>query len=296
MKLSTITQAAWSPQRVVVFGDAKTGKTELVGKLAEEFHLWFFDLENGSVVLRKLPAAWQENIELFKIPDTRTYPIAIETMRKVTTGHQLLICRLHGKVNCPLIPCKGHSEESPQADKICLRDFGSKDVLIMDSGTQLGNSAINAIIRLQEEDYKPGWEDYRKQGTLLDGVLSAFQQAWYHVCMICHTTQARMEDESKTKLVPVCGTDNFSRNVAKYFDHVVYCEIGTGTHKFGSKTTYRPQILTGSRTDQTIESMAIASLLPFFRGEIFKPAEAKTAADLALAAAKVSSLQGIKKS
>lgn len=291
MKLSTIDVAAWSPQRVLVFGDSKTGKTTLAAELAKHFNLWWFDLENGMKPLLKLPAEAQARVELYKIPDTRSYPIAIETMLKVVTGAPVKICHLHGKVQCGVCAeglKKGQLKE-PVESEFNLRNLGKADILVVDSTTQLGISAINHVTRNQTDEYKPEWDDWRKQGFMLDRFFSNIQQSWYNVVCISHTTMAKMEDQSKTKLVPVAGTDNFSRNVAKYFDHIVYCELGTGKHQFGSSTTYRPQVLTGSRTDVAVEKMEVPSLVPFFDGT-FQAASNTAQKTLQDAAAKAAAL------
>lgn len=282
MKLTDIAEAArgvWQPQHVLVFGDSKTGKTELVGRLAERFNIHLFDLENGYKTLLKLPKEQQERVTIYRIPDTRTYPIAIETMLKVITGVPVKVCETHGKVGCEIC-----TKANAPTQEFALSKLGPDDVFVVDSGTQLGNSAMNNITRDKSDDYKPDWDDYRRQGFMLDRFLSNLQQGRYNAIVVTHTTMARMEDTQKVKLVPVMGTDNFSRNVAKYFDHVVYCDVGTGTHTFGSSTTYRPQILTGSRTDVAIEKFETAKLLPFFTGEI--PALKKDPAADALAALK----------
>jgi len=284
MKLSDYVEQSFAPQHIMVFGDSKTGKTELVGKLAERFKLHWFDLENGFKTLLKLPAAFKENITLYHIPDTRSYPVGIDTMLKVIKGGEVKICEQHGKVTC--LVCQKNT--APQ-QTFTLHKLGPNDIFIVDSGTQLGNSAMNHLTRNLDDDYKPDWDDYRRQGFMLDRFLSNLQHGAYHAIIISHTTMARMENAEKTKLVPVMGTDNFSRNVAKYFDHVVYCDIGTGKHVYGSSTIYRPQILTGSRTDVRIEDQekenakAVVTLMPFFDGTI-PPAEKESKPDATVSA------------
>jgi len=290
MKLTSIDSTAWAPQRVLAFGDSKSGKTTLASLLARKFRLKWLDLENGFKPLLKLPQEQQANVELYPIPDTTSYPIAIETLMKVVTGVKCDICSRHGKVDCGL--CKAafakKEIEAEYFSTLNLREMTKEDVLVVDSLTQLGISAMNRIIHGKPEEYKPDWDDYRRQGTMLDRVLSSVQQSWYHVVFISHTTQAKLED-GKTKLVPVCGTDNFSRNVAKYFDHVVYCEVGTGKHNFGSSTVFRPQVLTGSRTDVALEKIEKdVTLLPIFENPTAKPNTA--AVTLASATAKAAEL------
>jgi len=62
----------------------------------------------------------------------------------------------------------------------------------------------------------------------------------------------------------VCGTTAFSRNTAKYFDHVVYCQVSNKKHNFASSTTYANNVLTGSRTDVALEVNKIPTLLDIF--------------------------------
>lgn len=255
--LSTITA---SPiHRVCVFGPPKSGKTELVGKLSKHFKLWWLDLENGSLTLKKLPPAQQANINLLRIKDTRALPVATETVSKVLTGMPTKICWEHGKVNCPLC-----LKNAPTAfDTIDLSSFASKDILVIDSLTQLSNSIMAVLTKNMSEDAKFEWDHYRAQGTKLDLILSLIQQSSFNVICITHEAEVELEDKSK-KLVPVAGTANFSRNTAKYFDHVVYCgKIGT-KHIAGSSTSFKPNILTGSRSDAAIEKSAEPSLFEIF--------------------------------
>jgi SpoVK/Ycf46/Vps4 family AAA+-type ATPase len=104
-----LTQAKTSKaKRVLIYGESMTGKTTLAGTLAAKYKMIWFDLEKGYESLLKLPAAAQENIELIAIPDSKIYPIAIETFLKVFTGKEVFICEEHGKVSCPV--CKKAGE------------------------------------------------------------------------------------------------------------------------------------------------------------------------------------------
>jgi hypothetical protein len=245
--------------RALVFGPPKSGKTQLVSQLASDFNLLWFDLENGWETLLKLPHTSQERIELIQIPDTKVYPIAIETMLKVISGGQVSICVKHGKVSCPL--CK---KDNLEFSVVCLNDLTSDYIVVVDSITQLANSAMNHLAKNQDDTYKPEWTDYRNQGQLMDKFLSQIQQAKFNVVCITHEAEVEMEDGRK-KLVPVAGTTNFSRNTAKYFDHVIYSEVKNKKHNFASSTCYANNILTGSRTDVEIEKSAAPTLLDIFK-------------------------------
>jgi len=261
--------------RVLIFGPPKSGKTQLASELASHFNLLWFDLENGWETLLKLPTAQQERIDLIQIPDTKVYPIAVETMLKVITGAKVSICVEHGKVACTL--CK---KDNKQFNEVELNALDGSWIVVVDSLTQLSNSVMNNLTKNLEDTYKPEWSDYRNQGQLLDKFLSQVQQAKFNVVVITHEAEVEMEDGRK-KLVPVAGTTNFSRNTAKYFDHVVYCEIKNKKHVAASATTYANNILTGSRTGIALEASDAANLLDIFLSDpAAKPEVAKAAASL----------------
>jgi len=248
---------------VLLFGPPKSGKTELAGKLAEHFNLIWFDLENGWTTLSKLPVEWQDRIEVISLPDTREFPIAIETVMKVLKGSPVLICEKHGKVDCTL--CK---KENLATIRVALNEMGPDSIVVFDSLTQLTSSVISRIAPVDNLEYKFEFDDYRKMGALLDFCLSRIQQASYNVICISHESEVEMED-GKKKLVPTAGTSNFSRNSAKYFGHVIYVEVKNKAHKAASSTTFATNILTGSRTGAIIEGDKEANLLRIFKPELF---------------------------
>lgn len=261
MKLTDAKHSATNT--VLLFGPPKSGKTQLASNLSGHFKLLWFDLENGWVTLTKLPIEQQENIELIQLPDTRSYPIAIETMLKVIKGGKVSICNEHGKVDCAVCKKLGAAAFAT----VCLNDLGSDTILVVDSLTQLTNSAIANITKLQPDDYKLNYDDWGNLGKLMDIFLSHVQQAKYNVVCITHETEVEMED-GKSKLVPTSGTRNFSRNTAKYFGHCVYVEVKNKQHRAASSTTFATNILTGSRTDVVLES-GVADLLRIFKPELF---------------------------
>ena len=259
MKLNL--RASSKSHRVLIFGPPKSGKSFLAGKLSSDFNLLWFDLENGADTLFQLPVSQQERIELVSIPDTRSFPVAIETCLKAIRGNKGTICEAHGKWDCPA--CKKAGD--PTID-IQLSALPLDSIVVFDSLTQLTNSAIAHITKNQPDDYKLTYEDWGNLGKLLDTFLSHVQQAGFHVVCISHETEAEMED-GRQKLVPTAGTRNFSRNTAKYFDEVIYCEVKNRKHIAASSTTYNNNILTGSRSGSSLETETDPSLVSLFKGE-----------------------------
>lgn len=259
-KLSSIPPAKY--QRVLVYGPPKTGKTELLTTLASEFNIMYIGCENGHATLQKLPLELQDKVEVINLPDTRDYPIAAETMLKLATGNEYKVCQMHGKINC--MDCM---KASRQIDTVHLNALGPGWVVAFDSLTQLTNSIISHITKNQEDTYKLDYDDWGNLGKLMDIFLSRLQQAQYHLVAISHETETELED-GKKRIVPVAGTRAFSRNTAKYFDHVIYAEVKNGKHNFSSSTTATNNVVTGSRTNVAMEKMAVPSLLDIMKGNI----------------------------
>lgn len=257
MKLTEITHNQTTS--VLVYGPPKTGKTQLVGELANYFNLIWFDIENGHETLLKLPKTAQNNIDLYRIPDSKTYPIGIESCLKIIKGDKVVMCREHAKVSCAVC-----TKETKLVDAIELNSLDpKKNIIVFDSLTQLVDSACNHMSKGKPEDYKFDYADWANLGRVMGAFLSYVQSAKFNVVCISHETEAEMED-GKMKIVPTAGTRNFSRNTAKYFGHVIYCDVRTGKHKFTSSSTGIPAVVTGSRTDVDISTMTTPSLKNIF--------------------------------
>lgn len=258
--------------RVLLFGAPKSGKTQLAATLSAKYKVIWFDLENGYGTLLKLPAAQQANIELISIPDSKTFPIAVETMLKVIAGNPVEICEEHGKVMCPI--CK---KDNKPTTAVNLRELTNDYVVVIDSLTQFTNSAIAFITKNQPDDYKMQFDDWGSLRAVVEKFLSQVQQAKYNIVCISHEEEVEMEDGRK-KIVPVCGSSKSSRNTAKYFDHVVYCEVKNKKHISASSTTFANNVVTGSRTDFVMEQAVEPTLLDLFASHIQKPATPGAAA------------------
>jgi hypothetical protein len=256
-----INKKASATKRVIVYGESFSGKSLLVGRLAEHFKLIWMDLENGHGVLYQLPPAFQENIEIVALPDTRSYPIAIETMLKVVKG-PVDICELHGKVSCMV--CKRNNIEPIHVD---VNSITPDTILVIDSTTQLSNSAISNITKNQPDDYKLDYDDWGNLGKLLDIIFSHIQQASYNVVVIAHVNEVVTEGK-KTTLSPTGGTRNFSRNLPKYFTDVVYLERKNKKHTCISTTTSSTSVIAGSQSGVILENLGEPSLIPLFRPDL----------------------------
>jgi len=244
---------------VLLYGPPKAGKTELAGSLAKKYKLLWFDLENGYETLTHLPTELQENINIISLPDTRSFPIAIETCLNVIKGRKQRICQAHGKVSCALC-----MQQKLPFEEVCLDDLGPDTVVVFDSGTQLTQSAISHITKNQPDDYKLQTDDWGNLGKLMEIFYSHVQNAKFHVVVISHDIDIEKDEKLPERIVPSAGSRNFARNVAKYFGDVIYCGVKNGRHFAASSTTFRDGILTGSRSGAAMEKNKVLSLLDIF--------------------------------
>lgn len=243
---------------ILIYGPPKCGKTELaatVAKVPEIENVYWFDLENGSDTLSdmvrrgKLSSEQAEKITLFKVPDVRDSPVAMETLLKsICTRAAVEICDNHGRVGCPT----------------CIKDKGSftkfhhasctpKDIIVIDTLSQASVSAMNMACRNQPVEFKPTWDEYGLQTKWLSDLLTTVQAAQY-TNFICITHDMILEEEGKSdKVVPLCGTKAFSNTTAKYFGTVIYTEMKMKQHKAGSSTKYNSSTQTGSRLGIELE-------------------------------------------
>lgn len=255
--------------KVLLYGDPMSGKSTLASQLAEQgFKLIWVSMDNKHFeILGKLSDKAKENLDVIVLPDTKDFPVAISTCLKLVTGAKIKICWDHGQVDCST--CRSRKLFDERSSEYAFNDNGPDTVVVFDHISQLGESAMSFVTKNEKDDFKPGWDEYAKQGFILNKVLVSIQQAsWNSIC-IAHTVEAEFEDKTK-RLVPQCGTGNFSRNVAKFFDSVIHCRVLNKNHRFGSSTTYMPGILTGSRNDKVIEQLGDkeASLAMFFDGSL----------------------------
>jgi len=182
-------------------------------------------------------------------------------------GGKKRICMEHGKINCPICA----KDASAKWSELDILTFTDRDILVIDSLSQLANSAMNRVI-LKEitkpggEEYKRTYADYASQGNLMEQVLSFIQALDINIAVISHELESESL-EGREKIVPVAGTRNFSLTCAKYFDSVVYTSVLNKQHRANSLTTFSPTIVTGSRLPASVDDkkgdeLSIESLFP----------------------------------
>lgn len=245
-----------APRHILIYGPPKSGKTAAIGQLAKKFKLHFIDLEDSVKTLLNpaiLPIELRKNINLIRVPDKQTYPMGVETILKIIKGGKSVICHVHGKTSCP--SCSKNPDAVTSEIDINALDTRS-DIVVIESYSQLAESAMNYIMRdaivKDNFDAKAGWDEYGKQGRILERIGSTIQVAPFNIIVSSHETMVEMEDGTK-KIVPIGGTSNASKVFGKYFDDIVYCEIVNKSHRLMSSSTAKANVLAGSRSGKDLK-------------------------------------------
>ena len=281
-KLAQEKGEAESQQSVLIYGTAKVGKSRLAATVAESKNIdrvFWFDNENGYDTLFTMmeEGALSEEaaakIIIIPIKDTRAEPYAIETMLKTLNSvkNPVYIDMSNGRC-LKAKPAKlDDSVLEFQISKLTGRD-----AVVIDSLSQLGDSALNGTCVGEDYTFKPLLDNYGLAGKWLNDCLTIVQQATY--CnFICVTHEVMLEGEDKReRLYPLCGTSKFSPKIGKYFGTCIYAEKQGIKHKVGSGSTYAPNKVTGSRRGLLLEKEKEPSLVSLFDG--VKTEEAKPAA------------------
>ncbi len=258
------------PQRVLITGLPGSGKSTLAAELATKYKLIWIDCDHGAETLLKLSPAAKANIDLIQLPDSASYPIAADTLAQLFRAGKAKICHQHGKVNCAIC-----LKAAPEAfDSIDFNTLQSDTIVVLDSITQWSNSILAHIMKGKPVDAKPERDDWGALRKHTEFALSQIQAAQYNLVCIAHAQEAEMED-GKKKLVPTFGSAAMSTEVAKAFGHVIYCDVKNRKHVAYSSSIALPNVLTKSRTDFMIESLATPSL-----ADIFKLPEGVTTANI----------------
>jgi hypothetical protein len=258
MKVSDKQESPYT--RVLLFGLPGSGKSTLAAKLAEEgFNLIWISLDNDSDVLRKLSQEAQERVEYVDIPDSASYPIAAQTLLLLFKNKRANICWEHGKDQCAI--CKKNNPE--QQTRLDFSALSPKQIVVIDTVTQLGRSVFAYTTKDKPVEYKPERDDWGALRKYTEFFASEFQAFRGNLICITHAIEAEQED-GRTKIVTDFGSKGMSASFGKAFSHIIYMEVVNKKHKAYSASTFSNSVLTRSRTDFRIEDLAVPSLAPVF--------------------------------
>lgn len=251
-----------STHSILIYGDSGVGKTRMAATAAlipQINRIVWIDLENGkdTILHMGLPDEALAKIELFSMVDSRKEPFVMNAMLKMFQSKtDVPICENHGKMSC--LSC---TQEKAPFQNFNLTKLTPNDLVVVDTGTQLTDCGVNALLKGQPEDAILQIQEWGTVNNWLKSILQVVQAGRYtNFIVLCHVLYDQQyhgtgpnKELVKTKLYPNMGTKTFSGLVGKYFGTVVFLEIKGNKHTGGSSSTYKVNCTSKSRIGAQVE-------------------------------------------
>lgn len=236
----------------LIYGSPKSGKTTLAATIARSTHIkriFWFDPDNGLSTVQTMVRTGQLTKEQaakiipIKLPDTKESPDAINTLLKaLCTKKAVNICQVDGLIDS----VEGKAKGWPFIE-FHYAAMSSTDMIVIDTISQVGISAMSLATLGKPTEYKLQLDDYGSSGKWLADLMSTIQAAKYcHFIAIAHDLDVAAEGQT-SKLVPMCGTKNFSMGAGKYFGTLIYTSMKAKRHTAISTTSSSLNASAGSR-------------------------------------------------
>ena len=179
----------------LVYGEAGSGKSTLVSKLAEKHKIYWISCDNGHRVLSKLSPAAKENIDILIIPDNKETPVARDTIYNLLKGRRTTFCETHGIVACAVCMKNKLAFNTWELNKI-----DSSAIVVIDHLTRVTDSIIAQITKGKPDDYKLQLDDWGSLRYHISALLSYVQTARFNVICIAGITEGKDEAGEKKLL------------------------------------------------------------------------------------------------
>jgi hypothetical protein len=174
-----------SSHSILIYGDSGCGKTRLAATAAlipAIERIVYLDLENGhdTILSMGLPDSALAKIQLC---DTRKDPHAMSTMLKMFSAREdISLCEEHGRINC--LEC---TRAKKPTQTFNLTKMTHNDLVIIDSGSQLADCGVNALLKGQPEDAILQIQEWGTVNNWLKSILQTVQAGRYtNVVVLTH--------------------------------------------------------------------------------------------------------------
>ena len=251
------------PVRMNIYGAPGTGKTFMVGKLADKFKLHYISAENGHQTFSDpacVSVAARPNVAIYKIADTNTQPRAYSFLHNLLLTGSVTACEAHGATGCVACASAGLKDY-----KFSLSSLGMNDILIIDSWSQVDRSVRARLAAKHKVDWESEsakdmhgsnnmlrfYDAVRMSLTDLCTRIQAINST--NVIVITHTTDTSKLNEKgqvavQGKIVPAGGSAKFAETNAGYFSEVLFSYVENGRFKVTCDPRYSPYHAAKSRS------------------------------------------------
>ena len=240
-------------KHILIWGPPRSGKTHIIATAAKSPHIdniYWFDLEKGleTVLYARtisgeplLTPEEMAKIIPFQIPDSSETPYAAETILRTFRP---------GNSSPKIDQSTGRVSTSSSAVPFNLKACGDRDLVVIDSLSQLGDSIL--AVSLNANTYKDLRKYYGDFTLDMIPILTAIQAAQTNIICATHTISkikmysnpiTKQQEEKILGTYPLCGSRNFSEGrVAKHFNYLLYPYTQGTNYKVTEKIGVVPKV------------------------------------------------------
>jgi hypothetical protein len=255
------------PPRILICGEPAAGKTGALAQLANAgYRLMIHDFDNNSRVIGSYlkPGAGEVYVNPYVVAKSTTANIFGDSSTATRDAHAAM---LHfGQML--------RHWKTPTEDLGPSADMTSKDVIVVDSGTFLGELLLlasnedNEVKRDKRSLYNVAGNYY---GAILDRLTGPKIGA--AVILLTHIMQTGDKDEQgkiigKSRDIPVGVGEKFSKKMQTYFSDIWHLEVGRdGKRSFKTAATDKASLRTSATNlIKPVEDFDLASMLDRLTG------------------------------
>ncbi len=209
---------------LVLYGAPKTGKTQLIGKLAEVgWKIKILDFDCGiKTLVNSVPKQYHNNIEFLSVSSTKLVPRALEVaLTAFTKTGPSYFCTEHQVNKCKY--CNMPNAEAFEWDYTPRSDT----IYVLDSMTALTNALVfhyGGPGKDDDESFRLEFKEWAFVTGRCTQILANIKNSGCNTIITAHA-EIQVDDLARTTISPFAGTSKFSAKWAGDFDHIVYTEI-----------------------------------------------------------------------
>jgi len=255
-------EKANSPPRVLVYGEPASGKTGMIAQLANAgYRILLHDFDQNARVIGSYLKPGHADIyiksyEVAKLAGTSIFDGGKVDVNKLAVAELRVFTQM-------LERWKADGDDLGPA-----ADLTAKDIVVIDSGTFLGELLLMAA-REDPEAKRDGRSLYNVAGNYYGAILDFLcgKRMGASVLMLTHLMQTGEKDDKgnfvgKTRDIPVAIGEKMSKRMPTYFSDIWHLEVDRGgNRKFNTAATSQAGLRTSAPDKiKAIEPFDVASM------------------------------------
>jgi hypothetical protein len=257
-----------TPPKLCVMGDAFTGKTLMLGRLAKcpsLKYIYFFDCDNGLITI-------MNDSTLTEGEKAKIIPVVVDSMEGVqhltaaifNDAIPKVVCTSHARYQC----AECIAAKAPLVT-LNLKSLDPKEtLLVVDSGKAITDAAIEQIRGKLPGAYKFEISDFGKLKGIVETFLRQMKQYRLPVAVPTGLERGKAEGSALEKIYPLFGSSATAPIAMMYFSDVILARVGQEGYEYVCLPKQAPAYGVGSRSGVDLKAPEVDKANPL--AEFFK--------------------------